>query len=91
MTDTETAAKRYCEDCRFFQPSGHTGETDRLKFGRCGNTAAQEPPSFDRFVSSKLDLPPEFKFAGIFREHGACGPDATLFEPKQPEPEQVAA
>lgn len=84
MTD-----RLYCENCRFFQPGRIYEGQDALKFGHCRNPAAQEPPSHDRFVSEKLDLPPTYKYAGIFREYGACGPDAKLFEPR--EPEQVAA
>lgn len=80
----------YCEDCRFFRPGRADAESiDALQFGHCGNVAAQEPLSHNRFVSGKLDLPPTYKYAGIFREFGACGPEGKLFEPRAPE--QVAA
>lgn len=86
------ADHRYCENCKFFQADNvlfsKTGN-DALRFGRCGNPKAQEPPDASRFVSEKLDTPPTYRFASIFREHGPCGPDAKLFEPR--EPEAVAA
>ncbi len=79
----------YCENCRFFQPDTIYPDQNALKFGKCGNPAAQEPPSIDRFISENLDLPPTYKYAGVFRAHGDCGPAAKLFEPS--EPEAVAA
>lgn len=79
----------YCENCRFFRPDKIQSTENAVKYGRCGNPAAIEPPGHERFISKTLDLPLEYKFAGIFRQYGDCGPDAKLFEPR--EPEAVAA
>lgn len=87
MSDQAETTRRYCEDCRFFQPSSITSSA---RFGRCGHTVAANPPNADRFLSRALDAAEPNKFAAIMREHLECGHDATLFEPK-PEPEAEAA
>lgn len=69
--------KRYCNDCRFFQPH-ELGD----RFGRCGNPAGAEKFEITRFVSAELDVDPPNKFATIMRAYGECGEDAKLFEPK---------
>lgn len=85
------STEKYCDGCVFFRPDTNFTGADALKFGHCWHTAAQEPPSIDRFVSAALDTPPTYKYASIFRGHGECGPDAKLFEAAPTPSELVAA
>lgn len=71
-------ARRYCQDCRFFE-DGLTAA--RKPYGRCA--APPAPASdVDRFIAPEFDKPP---FASTMRSiESLCGPTGKWFETAQP-------